>query len=155
MRTIGDLISQQPLFADLSPEQVNALVDAARYRRFRPGELVFRDGNLANRFFIIVHGEVALECPSKEGAVRRLQTVKAGEILGWSWTLADTSPRLSGRAMEPTDVVYFCGSTLRNQCEQDPLLGYRLFSRVAEGVTQRLQATRELLLRQTDQTRSN
>lgn len=144
---MDELITAQPFFADLAPGQIRTLADNARYRRVKPGELMFRDGNLANRFFVLLQGEVALESPAEDGRVTRLQTVKAGETLGWSWMFSHDLPKLSARALEATEVVYFRGEFLDAQCEQDPALGYRLFRRVAERTTQRLQATRERLLR--------
>jgi len=154
MKTIDDLISVQPFFSGLTQEQIHALAGTAHYRRLRSGELMFHDGNLANRFFVLMQGEVALEAPADDGHMMRLQKVKAGEILGWSGMFSGTLPKLSARALQPTEVVYFRSENLRDQCEHDPALGYRLFKRVAEGTTERLQATRKELLKHRDTERS-
>lgn len=44
--------------------------------------------------------------------------------------------------MKPTKAIIFFATTLREQCEKDPRLGYELMKRVANVVIKRLQATR-------------
>ncbi len=148
MRTMHDIISEQAFFKDFSADQIDALAENARYRRFRANELVFHHGNLADRFYVVVKGTVALEAPADDGHPVRLQIAASGELLGWSWMFSNNVGQWLGRTLEPTEVIYFCGDRLRQQCEQDPQLGYQLFRRVAEVMMQRLQATRQLLFEQ-------
>jgi CRP/FNR family transcriptional regulator, cyclic AMP receptor protein len=146
MRTICDILSGQAFFKDLTAEQMSRLSENAKYRRFRANELVFHHGNLANRFYVLVNGKVALEATAGDGHLVRCQTAGAGELLGWSWMFSSSIRQLQGRALEPTEAIYFCGDSLRQLCDQDHDLGYELFRRVAEVMMQRLQATRQLLL---------
>lgn len=146
MRTIHDILTQQPFFDRLNPDQVRALAETARYRRFRPNELVFHDGNLANRFYLIVKGSVSLEATAADGQPVRFQAAGPGELLGWTWMHANDVRELRARALEPTEVIYFCSSQLTRQCDQDQSLGYQLFRRVSENAMQRLQTARRQLL---------
>ena len=98
MITILDIITNQPLFNGLNADQLRALAASARYRRFRTNELVFHDGNLASRFYLIVTGKVALEAPADDGQPVRFQTAAGGELLGWSWMFASSVRRLQARA---------------------------------------------------------
>lgn len=147
MRTIHDILTQQPFFENLTPEQLRALSDTARYRRFRPNELVFHDGNLANRFYLILKGSVSLEATATDGQPVRFQSAGAGDLLGWTWMHANDVRELRARALEPTEVIYFCSAQLTRQCDQDQSLGYQLFRRVAEKSMERLQSARRQLLR--------
>jgi CRP-like cAMP-binding protein len=146
MKTIRDIIAGQSFFKDLTEEQLTALADAARYRRLRNHELLFHHGNLANRFYVVIEGKVALEAPAQDGHPVHFQTAGPGDLLGWSWMFSNAFQQLQARALEPTEVIYFCGDGLRQQCDQDHSLGYQLFQRVAEIMMQRLQATRQMLL---------
>jgi CRP-like cAMP-binding protein len=148
MRTLLDILTEQPFFKDLTPEHLTALAENARYRRYKAGELVFHDGNLANRFYVVTAGEVSLEAPAGGGGVVRLQKIGPGELLGWSWMFANAISVLQARAQVPSEVIYFCGENLRRQCDQNPELGYQLFRRVSEIMMQRLQTTRQLVLDQ-------
>ena len=146
MKTVYDIIAEQPFFRGLSPQQLRTLADDAMRTWFEAGELIFREGDLANRFYVIVEGKVALQAPESRGRIVRLQTIGAGELLGWSWLFSPYIWHLHARALEPTEAIFFYGTRLREQCENNPELGYEMFRRVSEVMMQRLQATRLLLL---------
>ncbi|HWQ91525.1 MAG TPA: Crp/Fnr family transcriptional regulator [Clostridia bacterium] len=149
MKTMLDVVSEQPLFKDLRPEHLRSLAENARFRTFRPGEIVFRNGDLAKRFYVVISGRIDVEATTEAGQPVRLQTTGPGELLGWSWNFSNSIRQLHARAAEPTEVIYFRGDPLRRQCDQDHDLGYELFRRVSEQMMQRLQATRRVLLAQT------
>ncbi len=145
MNTILNIVSHQRFFEDLTESQIRVLAEHARYRRFRPGELVFRDGNTTNRFYIVVTGKVVLETLVKDQAFTQLQTVSAGEVLGWPSLLPHDLHHLRARAMESTEVIYYAGGRLRQLCDKDHDLGYQLSQRLAEVTMARLQTARGLL----------
>ncbi len=53
---------------------------------------------------------------------------------------------MSARALTPTRTIFFYGTRLREQCEQDHDLGYQIMQRIAEVVVKQLQATQQRLL---------
>jgi CRP/FNR family cyclic AMP-dependent transcriptional regulator len=147
VRTVCDIIAGQPFFKGLSAKHCRALADNAKQTWFEADELIFRDGDLANRFYLVVDGAVALEL-STNGRPVLLQSIGAGELLGWSWMFLPYVRHLQARAIEPAEAILFYGTRLREQCEKDHDLGYELFRRVAEVMMQRLQSARNLLLEQ-------
>jgi len=68
-------------------------------------------------------------------------------VLGWSWLFPPYNWHFSARAVEPTTAIFFYGTRLREECEDDPAFGFELMKRVAAIVIQRLQVTRVQLLR--------
>lgn len=137
-----DLIAAQPFFLGMNPEHLRILADNAMQTWFESGEVIFGEGDLANRFYIIIEGKVALESTIKHGGAVVLQTVGKTELLGWSWLFAPYFWRLHARAIEPTEAVFFYGTHLREQCEADHDLGYELFKRISEVMMKRLQLAR-------------
>ena len=67
-------------------------------------------------------------------------------MLGWSWLFPPYYWHFDARAIEPTDAVFFYGTRLREQSEEDPAFGYELMKRVAAIVIKRLQTTRMQVL---------
>ena len=63
------------------------LADNAMQVKFNAGDLIFRAGDPANRFYLIEHGQVALEVQRKDHARGStvIQTVGEGQELGWEW----------------------------------------------------------------------
>ncbi len=139
------LIAQQHFLKGLSPRHLEQLTESALQMQFEAGERIFREGDLANRFYIILEGKVVLESESEEGAMIPIQTLGPGEDLGWSWLFLPYYLHFSARADGPTKVLFFYGTRLRQQCEADHDLGYELMKRVGQVVVQRLEAMRRKL----------
>jgi len=122
------------------------IVGCAANVRFEAGEYIFREGEDANQFYIIRHGKVALELFTPERGVLTIQTLGAGDVLGWSWLFPPYRWRFDARALELTRAIALDGTCLRNKCDEDHNLGYELVKRFAQIIIERLQATRLQLL---------
>ena len=96
---------------------------------------------------MIHHGKVVLEATyvSGEGLIT-IQTLGAGEAIGWSWLFPPHQWQFSARAVEPTEAVVFEGNALRNKAKETPAFGYDLALRVGGIIMQQLLATRMRLL---------
>jgi len=66
-------------------------------------------------------------------------------MLGWSWFPLRVW-QFTARAVEPTEVIFFYGTILREYCERDPSLGYELFKRMSAVMVKRLQGARQRML---------
>jgi hypothetical protein len=75
-----------------------------------------------------------------------IQTEGEGEILGWSWLVPPYYWHFDARATEKTQVIAIDGKCLREKCESDHDLGYKLMRRFALIIAERLEATRLQLL---------
>lgn len=140
------LLAEQPFLKGLDPHQLRLLSDCAMVVNFKAGELIFREGDPANRFYLIHQGKVALETRAGERGIVRLTELGAGETLGWSWLFPPYYWHFDARAVEPTEALFFYATPLREECEADHDLGYALLKRISEVVIKRLQATRRQLL---------
>jgi CRP/FNR family cyclic AMP-dependent transcriptional regulator len=139
------LIEQQPFFKGLNPHHLQLLTDSALEMQFEPGDSILQEGSPANRFYLILEGKVVLEAELEDRVMIPVQTLGPGDDLGWSWLFPPYSLHSTARALEPTKTIFFYGTRLREQCEQDHDLGYHLMNRVAEVVIERLRATQQRL----------
>lgn len=146
VESIESLIRKHPFFNDLSPHQYRLLADSAMRTQFRPGEVIFRQGDPANRFYLIQHGKVSVEAWLRERGTMTIQTLGDGDVLGWSWLFPPYYWQFGARALEATDAIFIYGTPLREECESDHELGYELMKRVSGVMLERLQATRRQLL---------
>ena len=147
------LIAQQPFFKGLNAPHLRLLNDSALKMQFEPGQTIFVEGSPANRFYLILEGKVVLESEMADRNVIPVQTLGPGDNLGWSWLFPPYSLHFSARALEPTTTIFFYGTRLRQECEQDHELGYQLMKRVAEVTTQCLRATQQRLMEYIDTNR--
>jgi CRP/FNR family cyclic AMP-dependent transcriptional regulator len=142
METLERILSEHPFFKGLEEPYLQLLVGCASNVRFNAGEVVFREGEQANKFYLIRQGKVAVEmfAPSRGPII--LQTLGEGEVLGWSWLVAPYRWRFDGRAVELTRAIALDGECLRGKCEEDHDLGYELMKRVSLVMEKLVQATR-------------
>ncbi|MEY2430064.1 MAG: hypothetical protein QOJ40_2949 [Verrucomicrobiota bacterium] len=139
-------MAAHPFLTGLSPEHLTTLSDYAMDSQLTAGQLIFREGEIANRFYLILEGKVGLESRGKDGNPKLIQTLGAGEVLGWSWLFPPYTWHFDARVLEPTQAIFFYGTWLRDHCDQDRNFGYELMKRVAGVVIERLQKTRKGLL---------
>jgi CRP-like cAMP-binding protein len=142
METLERILSEHPFFKGLEESYLQLLVGCASNVRFDAGEVIFREGEEANKFYLIRQGKVAVEmfAPSRGPII--LQTLGEGEVLGWSWLVAPYRWRFDGRAVELTRAIALDGECLRGKCEEDHNLGYELMKRVSLVMEKLVQATR-------------
>lgn len=140
------LIASHPFFRDLDPHQQRLLADCAMEKSFEAGELIFREGDPANRFYLILDGKVALQSYVQERGRVEIQTIEKGDVLGWSWLLPPYYWQFDAVAVEPTKAIFFYATPLREEAENDHEFGYELYKRISQVMLKRLQATRRRLL---------
>lgn len=146
MEPLRKFIAQHPLADGLSREQISILAECATCVSFDAGQLIFSEGESAQNCFLIQSGKVALELNLGEERAR-IDVIGAGGALGWAWMFPPFYWHFDARALEPTRVICFYGKRLRDECERDHVLGYRLANHMTELVINRLQKTRLLLLK--------
>jgi CRP/FNR family transcriptional regulator, cyclic AMP receptor protein len=146
MRTIDTLLQDVPIFDGLSAEELELVAGCASNTRFADGDVLFREGDAADVFYIIRHGRIALETfvPAR-GAVT-IETVDPGEVIGWSWLFPPYRWHFDARALGLVRATVFDAACLRGKCDVDPAFGYQLMSRFAQVLIERLQWTRLRLL---------
>lgn len=140
-------LKEHPFFKGLTEEHYEVLASCAMRINFKPGDTIFREGEVANRFYLIEEGQVLLEAEVAPHEHEGVQQMKGGDVLGWSWLFPPYYWHFSAQAQTPVTAIFFYGTRLRERCEQDPALGYELMKRVSEIVVRRLQTTRQELLK--------
>ncbi|MBA4147319.1 MAG: cyclic nucleotide-binding domain-containing protein [Verrucomicrobia bacterium] len=149
MKTLESIVISHPLVSTMKPEHLAQVCKNASEMEFKADEIIFRQGDPANRLFLIESGKVALEA-HEEGKTVPIQTLGTDDILGWSWLFPPFSWNFQARALEPTRVIVLHGAHLLVTCEEDHDFGYELMKRISQLVITRLQATRHQLIAQKD-----
>jgi len=140
-------VAAHPFFIGMSAHYIRLLSDCAMATRFEKDQVIFHAGETANRFYLIENGKVVLESePDAGGAPVIIDTISAGDLLGWSWIFPPFVWHFTARAVQSTRSIFFYGTILREYCEKDPMLGYELFKRMSEVMMRRLQLARGQLI---------
>jgi CRP/FNR family transcriptional regulator, cyclic AMP receptor protein len=146
METIEERLHDLPFFEGLATADVALIAACGANVRFQPGELLFREGDDADTFYVLRHGTVALETFVPGRGPVPIETLDAGEVVGWSWLFPPHRWHFDARARSLVRATSFDGDCLRGKCQSDPRLCYELMSRFAQVMIDRLQSTRLRLL---------
>lgn len=147
IESIATRVALHPFLAGMNHTELALLTDCAMATHFKPGQIIFHEGEPANRFYLLESGNVVLESGEGFGEpVVVVETIGAGDLLSWSWMFPPYVWHFTARAVEPTEAIFFYGTILREYCERDPALGYQLFKRMAPVMLRRLQAARKKML---------
>lgn len=145
MRIKTSILEAQPFLRGMTGRQLDLLADNSMLAEFNAGDTILNHGDAANRFYLILEGQVELQTPGWEGESVRVQTIGPGDVLGWSWLFPPYYWHLDARAVTPIKSLFFYGTRLRELCDENHDLGYELMRRVSEIIIKRLQAAcREL-----------
>src|SRR5512133_4159921 len=146
METIDSLLRAAPVFEGLPPEALSLIAGCASNVHFDQGAVIFREGEQADTFYLVRHGSVALEMfvPARGAAV--IETIEAGDVVGWSWLFPPYRWHFDARASRLVRATAFDGACLRAKCAENPAFGYDLMARFAQVLIERLQSTRLRLL---------
>jgi CRP/FNR family cyclic AMP-dependent transcriptional regulator len=145
-RSLESVLADVPFFGGLDSGRLALLAGCAGNVHFAAGESIFREGEPADTFYIVRHGSVALETFVPARGPVLIETIEAGEVVGWSWLFAPYRWHLDARALTVVRATGFDGACLRQKCEDDPAVGYDLMGRFAQVLIERLQWTRLRLL---------
>ncbi len=91
-----DFLKKVPLFADLSDEDLDRLCAIATETNLSAGEVLFTEGEIGDKTFVIMSGEIDI-LKESGGQMVFLATRGPGDVIG-EMSLLDQAPRFRQRA---------------------------------------------------------
>lgn len=147
MEALESYLKKHAIFEGFSEQHLQQIFSYASTVQFHAGQKVFGEGAVADKFYIIRSGKVALEIPRPYHEGRfELQQLGEGEVLGWSWFIEPFKWHFDARAIAMTRAIAFDAASLKKLCENDLALGFELTKRFSKLMLERLNATRYRLL---------
>lgn len=146
MEDLSGILRNHPFMKDLEENYLKQITGCASNAVYTEDEVIFKEGDKAEKFYLIRSGKVALEINGRDKGNLRILTIGPGQILGWSWIVSPYKWHFEACALEEVRAIELDGECLRNKCEEDPKLGYEMLKRFAHILEQRLQSTRMQLL---------
>jgi CRP/FNR family transcriptional regulator, cyclic AMP receptor protein len=96
--------------------------------------------------YLISSGQVALEILIPHQGPLQIEAVGPRDVIACSWAVAPYKWHFDARAIQDVSALILNGQILRQQCDNDRLLGYEVLKRLAPFVELRLQKTRLRIL---------
>ncbi|MFZ7124940.1 MAG: cyclic nucleotide-binding domain-containing protein [Desulfobacterales bacterium] len=146
MLTIADL-KDIIILSYLTDEMLERVLPVTDVLRYDQGDLVFRGGDPAERFYFLKRGKLLLEQRISDKITFSLGAVKPGYSFGWSAMLEGHLTYTTDTVCsEPCEVYSIRGVKIRNLLDSDPHMGYIFMRRMLWVVKDRLDhRTRQLV----------
>ena len=143
---IQKTLAHNPFFSQLDDDAVAFLVDHAKERKLGQGEVIFRHGEHADKFYLVRTGRITVEIPAVYGPSLEIQNLGAGEVLGWSWLIDPYKWDFQARVVEDADLLEFDGAAVLKNCEKNHNFGYEILKQFTELMSERLTGARQRMM---------
>ena len=140
---------KHPFLQGLPAKYLDTFVSHAKEITLMPGEYVFKNGQRAEKFFLLLEGEVEITTGAQdirldsEPHTLVLQVLGPGEIIGWSWIIPPYTWRFDVRVRDDAKLLCVDGAYIRKLCEKDHDLAYEIYKRLVPIMNQRMIAARQ------------
>lgn len=133
-RLIESTLGRVPLFSRMSAVERLNLAGLMQPLHFARGDLIMRQGEPGDSFYLVEAGHVIVE---RDG--QTMASLDEGDFFGEISLLCDTSHNASCRAMTPTDVLVLPGPEFHHLLEQRPDIEQHLRDVVEERLNNALE----------------
>jgi CRP/FNR family transcriptional regulator, cyclic AMP receptor protein len=142
----AEYLSAHEFFSGLSDDILKFLCECSSTVVIKKGQILFRQGENADKFYVIRNGSISIQMPAIMGPTLEIQSLDKDHVLGWSWLIAPYKWNFQTRAEEDSELLQFDGTAIMARCEQEPKFGYELLKKFAGLMSERLNAAREKMM---------
>jgi len=99
------LLRRMPLFATMDETEIELLLSRLRAEHYSPGQVIIRQGERGDRFYIIKRGHVEVTQRDERGVSEVVNQLDRGDYFGELALLRDAPRNATCRATVPTEVL--------------------------------------------------
>lgn len=125
------LLQALPLFSRVEPDQLGTLARRTRGRRLGRGEVLFRQGDPATSFFVVIDGVVKLAVLGVDGAEKVVEVIQPGESFGEAVMLLDQPFPVTATALAATRLLAVPAEAVDALLDRDPTFARRMLAGLA------------------------
>jgi CRP/FNR family transcriptional regulator, cyclic AMP receptor protein len=145
-QSITEYLSTHEFFSEFSDDDLKFLCEYSSTREIKKGQILFLQGENADRFYVVRNGRISLQMPAIMGPTVEIQTVDEDQVLGWSWLISPYKWNFQTEAEEDSELLQFDGAAILARCEQEPVFGYEVLKKFAGLMSERLNAARQKMM---------
>jgi CRP-like cAMP-binding protein len=127
----------------LSPAYSEQIASLASLKEYRPGDVIFREGERRPEVYLVLEGEAGLEIRVPGCGVIEAHTVGPGELLGWSAVLGGGPMTATAQAATRCRLAALSADAVVALAEREPRFGLEFYRGLSAALAGRLHATRQ------------
>lgn len=114
-----EILRRYPYFAAATDEGLRALAMLCEEELIPAGTVMYREGDKADKFYILVEGEVDIQYTLGSGELRTVDTIVSGELMMWSALVEPYKSTAVVTTRQDTKVISMDATKLREFCASD------------------------------------
>lgn len=138
VRVRREVLAGCPLFQGMKHWQVRRILAASRLQHYLPDEVILRQGDTAEKMYVLLEGEVGVWRNHPDGSIRQVSTLQAGEVFGVTALLGGQKRSASVVAVSPSTAVVLSWQDVHHLVRYAPRIASRLFQNLSSIVFQLL-----------------
>jgi CRP-like cAMP-binding protein len=142
-----DDLKQIVMLGYLSDDMLDLLIPIIEMLQFDAKEYIFRQGDKADRFYMLLHGKVLLEQRISSHITVAVSAIKPGYSFGWSAMVDESEYSMDALSEEPSQVLSIRAEKLTAVFEKNHSLGYIMSQRLMRIIKKRYDVRTEQFVR--------
>ncbi len=146
MVTVQDL-KNILMFQNLNDDFLNQLIPFIQHHEFKENQVIFKEGDKAEDFYMLKRGKILLEVEVSELIIISLGSIKNGYSFGWSALIPGAHYTSYAVCVEPSEVLSIKGEKFLEIINQDSYQASILLYDIFKILKNRLQRRTEQFLK--------
>ena len=144
---IAQALRKTPLFANLSPGDLDRIGRIVSLRRVAKREAVFRDGDTAEGFFVVASGSVKVFKLSEDGKEQVLHILEAGQSFAEATIFEGGTFPANAEALSDSEILFLPKRPFIELLEGSPKLALRMLASLSKWLKRMTDLVENLALR--------
>jgi CRP-like cAMP-binding protein len=139
----AEWLKRAELFEALNESQLNALLSKSNVESFPEGRTIFRQGEEANRLYVLIEGAIDLTVKTGEKIDFMTSKIdKEGAVFGMPSLIEPFRYNVSAACLKPSKILIIEADHLKKRMEEDPKMGMEVMKKLASIYFNRLNEMR-------------
>jgi len=104
--TVCEFLRTTELFKKLTPSEIANVADRMQKRKYARGDVIIRQGDVGEEFFVIARGSVSVTAQKSGGPESQIATLGLGDVFGEMALLTDEPRNATVSALEDLETYY-------------------------------------------------
>jgi CRP/FNR family transcriptional regulator, anaerobic regulatory protein len=134
-------IRKVPILSNLTNEEIAEVLMTTTHKNYKKGEIIYLEGEVAQKLFIINKGKVKISKLSEEGKEQIIRILSIGDFMGELSLFTEHPLKNNAEALEATSVCIIGSKKINDLMEKSPGIALKIIKELSI----RLETTENLI----------
>jgi CRP-like cAMP-binding protein len=122
------ILSNIPLFREMSPEQIERIAQGTRELHLSHGEMLFQRGDTPTGMYVVIYGQVKLALSSPQGVEKVVELFSAGQSFGEAVMFMDKPYPVYAQALADSLLLHISKKVVFEGIDRDPTFSRKMLA---------------------------